>query len=108
MLKQIPNNVLRLKFFSNFVNRFSTNKSSPGFNELFMNEFDIDKQFFRNVQNQKRILENIRAREMSDDFSELFENDLDSEQLGDRLIEISRTLPNDFHPIWYEMLSCLP
>ena len=69
----------------------------------FMNEFNVDEQFFRNVQNQQRIMENIRAREIVDNFSELFENNLNAEQLGDRLIKLSRTLPNDFHPIWYHM-----
>ncbi|XP_046910850.2 seryl-tRNA synthetase, mitochondrial [Dermatophagoides farinae] len=102
MLQRIQINVSRLNFklCKTLVNQFSTNKSSPQFNELFMNEFNVDEQFFRNVQNQQRIMENIRAREIVDNFSELFENNLNAEQLGDRLIKLSRTLPNDFHPIW--------
>ncbi|KAH9418369.1 seryl-tRNA synthetase [Dermatophagoides pteronyssinus] len=101
MFKRIPNNVLRLNLFKNFVNKFSTNKpSSQQFNELFTNEFDVDIEFFQNVKNQQRILDNIRDREMIDNFPELFADNLDSKQLGNRLIEISRTLPNDFHPIW--------
>lgn len=106
MFKRIPNNVLRLNLFKNFVNKFSTNKpSSQQFNELFTNEFDVDIEFFQNVKNQQRILDNIRDREMIDNFPELFADNLDSKQLGNRLIEISRTLPNDFHPIWYDIIE---
>ena len=62
--------------------------------------FPIDHQYFQIEQNQKNILENIRLRQIEDDYPQLFNGNTDSDQLAKLLIDVSQNLPNDLHPSW--------
>lgn len=93
LLKFKNRDIKHLNFLS-----YSTLDSSG---DLFStNDFPINEEYLQNEHNQQKILANIRAREMSDKYSQLFDENLSKEILGKRLISLFKSLPNDHHPIW--------
>ncbi|UXI20796.1 hypothetical protein NH340_JMT06739 [Sarcoptes scabiei] len=84
------------------ISRFLSQNNNSSFAEfeLFPEDLSAEQAYYYNETNQQQILNNIKSREIEDSFPELFDRNLSIEELGNRLVKLSKRLPNTFHPIW--------
>ena len=87
------------RYYQSKIRSLSTIYSSDS-RDIVGNDFVVDREYFQNVLNQKKILENIRFRNLTEDFPQLFQNNLSPNDLAEELIRLAKNLPNSLHPIW--------
>lgn len=69
---------------------------------FFEHQPPIDHEALRQASTQQRILTNISLRGLDEDYPQLFESSLTTDQLYERLVEVAPQLPNWIDPKWLE------